>query len=85
MSGNIFDESIKVAETRLTDGEQAAKELESRREEEFENSLGFILMGIPYIVWKRKNLVKYYDGAPRTPEECPFGFIPKKEIALSTI
>lgn len=74
---SLFEEAIELAEAKL---EGKSKEevavIELQQDLRFEKSLANLLMATPYIVWKRKDKVKYYEHAPRTVEECPFEFRP---------
>jgi hypothetical protein len=74
---STFNEAIELAEARLE--HKPKKELaviEQQQEIKFEKSLENQLMAIPYIVWRRKNVIHYYQDAPKTEEECPFRFEP---------
>jgi hypothetical protein len=73
---SLVEEASELAETRKLEGHAAARILDHEQDEEFEQSLAYHLMAIPYIVWRRKGVVRYDDDAPRTADDCPFGYRP---------
>jgi hypothetical protein len=72
----LFEEASELAETRKFEGVVAARALDREQDEEFEQTLAYHFMAIPYMVWRRKGVERYDDNAPRTADECPFGYRP---------
>ena len=69
MPESTIDEALELAEFE----EPISKEIgEIKQDERFGKSLENMLMTIPYIVWKRKNVVYYDQHPPKTWDECPF-------------
>jgi len=75
---SLFSEVMELTEAKRDSGtENELVVKEQQQEIRFEKSLANQLLTIPYIVWKRKNITKYYEHAPKTINECPFRYEPK--------
>lgn len=75
MDNSLLDEVNELEEAKLAG--KSKKELaviEQQQEIRFDKSLANKFLAIPYIVWRRKGKIKYYEYAPRTIEDCPFQF-----------
>jgi hypothetical protein len=71
---STFKDAIELGEAALAGAtEEELREIDERQDREFDESFENKLMSIPYMVWRRKGKVHYYHGAPRNPEDCPFG------------
>ena len=73
MPESTFTEAIEEAEAHIKHGEVYSKMLRERHDREFEKSVESMLMATPYIVWRRKGVIRYYEHAPKTRSECPYG------------
>jgi len=83
MDDSLLDEAIELAEARIEGkSEKEIVVIEQQQEIRFEKSVADKLLAIPYIVWRRKGTVKYYEHAPKTIEECPFQFKRKNLVSL---
>ena len=83
---SLFSEAIELAEAKLAGKtEKEIAVIEQQQEIRFDNSLADQLMAIPYMVWRRKKITKYYEHAPKTVNECPFRYEPVEVNASNLI
>ena len=66
----LFDE---YANAILTKNKEKEALLETQMDLDMEKRIeDKIITTLPYVVWKRKNVVKYHKNSPTTWKECPF-------------